>query len=123
MDNDVLRIIVKEIERLSDEIEEVKRLLVEQINRQNEFEKQVLKDIAEIKASAVTKNGMSKIQSSISNEIGEIYDRLSNLEVQVAELRSREESFREGESWVIEHWDKVLAMILSLLLILQYLRG
>lgn len=115
--------IVKELNDVKSDLTELKRMLLEHIDKQAEFEKQVLREIGEIKASFVTKNGLAKMKGDISYELSDMYEKINDLEVTVTELKASSTGFREGQNWVLDNWDKIISLILALVIIAQYIFG
>ncbi len=115
--------IVKELNDVKSDLTELKRMLLEHIDKQTEFEKQVLREIGEIKASFVTKNGLAEMKGDISYELSDMYEKINDLEVTVTELKASSTGFREGQNWVLDNWDKIISLILALVIIAQYIFG
>lgn len=115
--------IVKELNGVKSDLTELKRMLLEHIDKQTEFEKQVLREIGEIKASFVTKNGLAEMKGDISYELSDMYEKINDLEVTVTELKASSTGFREGQNWVLDNWDKIISLILALVIIAQYIFG
>lgn len=115
--------IVKELNDVKSDLTELKRMLLEHIDKQVEFEKQVLREIGEIKASFVTKNGLAEMKGDISYELSDMYEKINDLEVTVTELKASSTGFREGQNWVLDNWDKIISLILALVIIAQYIFG
>lgn len=115
--------LTENIKELYNAVDDIRSMMIERREKESEFEKMILQKITEHNGyidKFVTKEEMFLFREELGRDLGNIYDRISEIEKRVEVLGVGSKKYFEGQSFIIKYWSEILSMILAIILILKY---